>query len=655
MASRRSRRAPEYADVHRLDTFPKVLADNAKRFPQDIALREKDLGIWKEVTWAEYGLMVRLYALGLKDLGVERGQVIALLGANRPEWLWGEIAAHALGCASLGIYKDVLDDEADYLLAHSGAVAVIAEDEEQVDKLLTLAARVPSLRHIVYCDPRGLRKYSDPRLISQDDLKARGRALDARDPGLYEREVAAGHGDDVAVLCTTSGTTARPKLAMLQAGAFLRHCLDYLEADPRHPGDDYVSVLPLPWIMEQVYAVGQALIARGIVNFVEEEATTMADLREIGPRFVLLAPRVWEGIAADVRARMMDASPFKRAMFEIGMGLGKRALARNRRSWLAEALLFRALRDRLGFSFLTSAATGGAAMGPETFSFFHAMGVPLKQLYGQTELAGAYVIHRAGDIDPETVGLPFAKSAVRIDNPDAEGVGEILGRDQGLFAGYFGAGDATAIDDLRDGWLHTGDAGFLKKENGHLVVIDRVKDLAVMSNGVRFSPQFIENKLKFSAFIAEAVILGRDRPYLAAIICIRWSILAKWAEQRAISFTGYSSLAARPEVYALLRAEVERVNASLPAAQRVRKFLLLYKELDPDDGELTRTRKVRRGVVAEKYAKEITALYQGDDAVDIDTHITFQDGTTARIQTRLKVETLISADENGPIASKAAE
>jgi long-chain acyl-CoA synthetase len=654
MSRRANTRPPEYCDVIALDTFPKILEYNARQWPDEVAMREKEFGIWNEFTWADYAAKVRHYALGLRALGVERGQVVGLLGANRPEWVWGEICAHAIGCMSLGIYRDVLDDEAEYLIAYAECAAIIAEDEEQVDKLLELGDRVPSLKHIVYCDSRGMRKYDDPRLISQEDLIAKGQALEAAQPDLYDREVALGKAEDVAVLCTTSGTTSKPKMAMLQSGPFLRHCADYLAADPKRPGDEYVSMLPLPWIMEQVYVVGQALVARTVVNFVEEEETTMADMREVGPTFVLLAPRVWESLAADVRARMMDADKFKQWMFKLGMKLGMKALEEGRRSTLADLILFRALRDRLGFSFLTSAATGGAAMGPETFRFFHAMGVPLKQLYGQTELAGAYTIHRGHDIDHETVGQAFDKSEVRIENPDKEGVGEIVGRNQGMFLGYYKNPDASK-DDVRDGWLYTGDAGYIKKENGHLVVIDRVKDLAETSLGVRFSPQFIENKLKFSPFIAEAVILGRDRPYLSTMICIRWSIVSKWAEQKAIAFTSYTSLAANPEVYGLLRSEVEKVNATLPEAQKVRKFLLLYKELDPDDGELTRTRKVRRSVIAEKYEKEISAIYAGNEKVDIDTVITFQDGTKSRIQTQLKVETLLPPPGEGTAGVQAAE
>jgi long-chain acyl-CoA synthetase len=322
------------------------------------------------------------------------------------------------------------------------------------------------------------------------------------------------------------------------------------------------------------------------------------------------------------------------------MARGLKALERGRRSWLAEVLLFHALRDRLGFSRLRSAATGGAALGPETFRFFQAIGVPLRQLYGQTELLGAYTLHEASDVDFDTVGVGFSGVELRIDQPDANGVGEVVTRHPNMFTGYYKDPEATAAD-IHDGWMHTGDAGYFN-EARHLVVIDRIKDLAVTARGNRYSPQFIENKLKFSPFIAEAVILGAGRDYLAAMICIRYSIVSKWAEKNRLSFTTYSDLASRPEIYELLRKEVETVNASLPAAQKITKFILLYKELDADDGELTRTRKVRRSVIGEKYGTIIDAIYSGRDAIDIDTVINFQDGTTQRIQTSLPVADLAS-------------
>ncbi|WP_137177172.1 AMP-binding protein [Roseomonas sp. AR75] len=623
-----------------LDTLPKLLAHNAARHGNEIALREKQFGIWRSLTWADYQERTRAIALGMKRLGIGAGDVVGLIGDNRPEWVMGEIAAHALGARSLGIYRDALDDEVAYLLEYAGARIVLAEDEEQVDKLLNVSDRVKTLEYIVYADPRGMRKYDDPRLVPLEALIRSGLDLNLEQPRLYEEMVAATQGEEIAILCTTSGTTARPKLAMLTGGALIRHCRSYLSADPKGPRDEYVSVLPLPWIMEQIYVLGWGLISRMKVNFVEEPETMMADFREIGPTFVLFAPRVWEALAAEVRAKVMDASAFKRRMFDLGMRMGLEAVDKGQRSGAADALLFRALRDRLGFSNLTSAATGGAALGPDTFRFFQAMGVPLRQLYGQTELLGAYTLHRAKEVDFDSVGVVFDETIeLRIDRPDANGVGEIVTRHPNMFSGYLGVNDNP---DLREGWLHTGDAGFIAP-TGRLVVIDRIKDIAETSTGTRFSPQYIENKLKFSPYVAEAVVLGASQPHLAAMICIRFPIVSKWAERHRIAFTTYSDLSAKPQVLDLLRAEVEKVNATLPPAQQLRDFVLLYKELDADDEELTRTRKVRRGVIAQKYGDIISAIYRGDAAIPVDTTIAFQDGTKQRIRTTLDVVRLGTA------------
>ncbi|MGE0724368.1 MAG: AMP-binding protein, partial [Alphaproteobacteria bacterium] len=575
------------------DTLPKLLLHNGTANAAHVAMREKEFGIWRALTWGEVLARTEKLALGLETLGVGRGQVVGLIGDNRPDWIIGEVAAHALGAMSLGIYRDALEEEVAYLITYAEIAVVLAEDEEQVDKLLGLEDRIPTVRKIVFADPRGMRKYDDPRLMPLADLLAAGEAKARAEPDRFRRLVEAGRGEDVAVLCTTSGTTAHPKLAMLPGGRIIRHVRSYLSVDPKGHEDEYVSVLPLPWIMEQIYAVGKFLACGMRVNFVEEPETTMADFREIGATFVLFAPRVWEAMAADVRARMMDASRLKQLLFDLGMRAGMAALDRGGRSRIAELLLFRALRDRLGFSKLKSAATGGAALGPETFRFFQALGVPLRQLYGQTELLGAYTIHMPGDVDFDTVGKGFDREVeIRIDQPDPSGVGEIVTRHPNVFAGYY-KNEAETKADMRDGWMHTGDAGYFDKK-GHLVVIDRIKDLAVTARGDRFSPQYIENKLKFSPYVGEAVILGNGRDHLAAMICIRFSTVSKWAEKRRIAFTTYSDLAAKPEVYDLIQAEVATVNARLPDAQRIRKFLLLYKELDADDGELTRTRKVRR-------------------------------------------------------------
>ncbi|HGF5133669.1 TPA: long-chain fatty acid--CoA ligase [Vibrio parahaemolyticus] len=629
----------DWADITSLDTFPKVLQHNAKHWPEQVAMREKEFGIWREFTWQDYENRVKWMALSLQDLGIGEQDVVGLLGDNRPEWVWGELAAHAIKGYSLGIYQDSMHEEVAYLINYAKAKVVIAEDEEQCDKLLELGDEIPSVEYIIYCDPRGMRKYDDPRLIDVEKIYQKGQQLDKSDPNQYLSMVDATKGSDLSILCTTSGTTSKPKLAQLHSGSFLDHCAAYLRADPRSPGDNYVSVLPLPWIMEQVYVVGQALISRQIVNFVEEQETMMSDLREIGPNFVLLAPRVWENIVADVSARMMDSTPFKQKMYKLGMSLANKALDQGKRSKLAEWILLRALRDRLGFSNLTSAATGGAAMGPDTFRYLQAIGVPLKQLYGQTEMCGAYTVHQADDVDYDSVGVAFDNADVKVINPDSNGVGEIIAKSTGMFTGYLN-NQAAYDEDVQDGWMHTGDAGYFK-DSGHLVVIDRLKDMSETSHGDRYSPQFIENKLKFSPFIAEAVVVGKGRPWLSAIICIRYAIVAKWAEQKGIAFTNYTNLSAQPEVYKAIREEVFKVNESLPDAQKISKFILLYKELDADDGELTRTRKVRRGVVAEKYGDIIETIYSDDANVDVDTVITYQDGTKTRIQTSLVIETLI--------------
>ena len=635
------------ARVAQADTYPKLLRLNAREFGKEIALREKDLGLWKLFTWNDYHTRVRDFTLGMVELGLTRGDVIGIIGDNRPDWVAAEIATHALGGLSLGLYRDVLDEEAAYLLNYGEAKLVFAEDEEQVDKLLGLADRAPSLKHIVYSDPRGLRKYSDPRLISAEQLVTRGRERATREPSLYDSLVDATRGEDVAILCTTSGTTSHPKLAMLAAGRVLRHCATYLSFDPKGPEDEYVSVLPLPWIMEQVYVLGKGLLCRMKVNFVEEPETMMNDFREIAPTFVLFAPRVWEGIAADVRARVMDASPLKQGLYGLGMKAGLSALSHGRHSVVAETLLFRALRDRLGFTRLRSAATGGASLGPDTFKFFRAMGVPLRTLYGQTETLGAYTLHPEDAVDPDTTGVPMGETVeIRIDKPDIHGVGEIVIRHPNMFLGYY---KNPETPDVKDGWLQSGDAGYFNGEK-QLVVIDRIKDLAETSRGERFSPQYLENKLKFSPYVAEAVVLGAGRDQLAAMLCIRFSIVSKWAEKNRITFTTYTDLSARPEVYQLLQKEVEAVNATLPLAQRISRFLLLYKELDADDGELTRTRKVRRSVINEKYADIIEAIYSGRSDIPVDTVIRFQDGTTQRIRTTLKVVDLAG---NAPLAEAA--
>jgi long-chain acyl-CoA synthetase len=624
-------------DLSRHDTFPKLLLHNAASWGSEVALREKEYGIWNVYDWAECRTRVQALSLGLLSLGIQREDVIAIIGRNRPHWIWAELAAHSVGAMSLGVYQDALAKEVTYLLGYAEARAVFVEDEEQADKLLEIADELPRLAFVIYNDPRGMRRHDDRRLLSVGQLIEHGRKLPA---GRFDEVVAKGRGEDVAILCTTSGTTSHPKLAMLQHQPFLEHCAAYLRAEPREPTDEYVSILPLPWIMEQVYVAAMPLLSRIRVNFPEDESTVMADLREVGPTHVLLAPRVWEQISADVHTRILDANRLNRALFHYGVRRGTDALSRGRRSRLADTLLYGALRDRLGFSRLKSAATGGAALGPETFRFFLAMGVPLRQLYGQTELSGAYTLQRADEVDFESSGPPFDNTEIRIAGPDAGGLGEIETRHPGLFKGYFRQPEASRQVLSPDGFMRTGDAGYFD-DRGRLVVVDRVADIASTSTGARFSPQYIENKLKFSPFIGECVVLGNARPYIAAILCIRYSMVAKWAEANGLTFTSYTNLAARPEVYEMIEREVLQVNASLPESQRIRRFLLLYKELDADDGELTRTRKVRRGVIDERYREVIEALYAERPRIALETEVTFEDGRTGVIRAEMEIRDLM--------------
>jgi long-chain acyl-CoA synthetase len=626
------------------DTFPKLLVRNAGRFGARTALREKEFGIWQSVSWREYHDRVRDFSLGLQALGMQRGDKVAIIGDNRPEWVWSEVAAQAAGGASVGLYQDSNLNEVAYVIDHCDATFVVAEDQEQVDKILDMLDKLPKVRNVVFTDPRGLRNYRHPKLLSFEAVEAMGGELHAREPGRWLESVGHGRAGDVAIICYTSGTTGFPKGATLSFENLLSMALALHAVDPKKPDDEFVSFLPLAWIGEQMMSLSTALAVGFTVNFPEEPETVMENIREIGPNVMFAPPRIWENLTSTVQVKIMDTTPFKRLMYHLLMPvgyqvadlrfqkkpvpLGLRVLYR-----LATWGLFRALKDRLGFTHLRSGSTGGAALGPDVFRFFHGMGVPLKQIYGQTEISGISCIHREEDIQFHTVGTPIPGTEVRISER-----GEILSRSPAVFLGYYKNEQATR-EALEGGWLHSGDAGYLA-EDGHLVVIDRIKDVMQLADGTQFSPQFIENRLKFSPYVKEAVVVGTGRPFLTAMLCIDMGIVGKWAEKRRISYTTYTDLSAKREVYDLVQKEVDKVNETLPAAARVRKFVLLYKELDADDEELTRTRKVRRAFVEERYREVIEALYGGRGEVAIDTTIKYQDGRSARIHTTLLVREL---------------
>ena len=626
-------------------TFPQLLAALARRDPGRVALREKRYGIWQPLTWAEYERRVRRFAHGLAALGFRRGEVLAILGDNRPEWVIAELASQALGGMSVGLYPDGVVDEVHHVVDHAQVRFVVAEDQEQVDKLIALRGegRLATVEKIVFYDPHGLEHYDLDVLVEFTAVETLGDQLEQERPGWLDGEIAQGAAGDTAVLCTTSGTTGKPKLAMLSHANLLSMGSSLMALDPIRRNDEFLSFLPLAWIGEQMIALACSLQAGFALSFPESAATMRNDLREIGPRVMFSPPRIWESLVSSVQVRLSDAGWLKRSVFALGYAIGERAADRRLRGQRPGPLLglahlvadwaaLRPVRNQLGLVRLRRAYTGGAPLGPDVFRFFHAIGVNLKQIYGQTEICGIAVVHRDGDVRFNTVGLAIPGTDLRIG-----GGGEIVLRSPAVFGGYYRNEEATA-ESLRDGWLHTGDAGYLE-DDGHLVVIDRAKDVMEAEDGSLFSPAFIENKLKFSQYVQEAVVFGGgDRPYVTAMVSIDMETTGTWAEREHISYTTYTDLAQKPEAYELIGRAVARANADLPEAVRVRRFVLLHKQLDADDEELTRTRKVRRRTINERYGSIIEALYSDADAVTVTSVVTYQDGTSTQREIVLRID-----------------
>jgi long-chain acyl-CoA synthetase len=626
-------------------TFPKLLAGFAERYgDRRIALQEKRFGIWQPKTWAEYHRRVRAFAQGLASLGFRRGEALAILGDNRPEWVIAELGAQSLGGMSVGLYPDGVVDEVHHVLEHAQVRIVVAEDQEQVDKLLALreAGRLPTVEHIVYYDPRGLEHYGLDFLLDFAEVERLGDAFEREHPGWLDAEVAQGEAADTAILCTTSGTTGKPKLAMLSYANLLAMGHSLMSVDPIAPDDEYVSFLPLAWIGEQMLSFACGLQVGFTLSFTEDAETVRSDLREIGPRVMFSPPRIWESLLSSVQVRLSDAGWLKRTVFARASAIGVRAADRRLSGkrlgfglWLAHRLAdvvaLRPVRNQLGLSKIRRAYTGGAPLGPDVFRFFHSIGVNLKQIYGQTEICGIAVIHRDDDIRFNTVGVGIPGTDVAIGEN-----GEILLRSPAVFSGYFRNEEATETA-LREGWLHTGDAGYLD-ENGHLVVIDRAKDVLKAADGTVFSPAFVENKLKFSPYVDEAVVFGgAGRRHVAAMVSIDMATVGTWAERKRLNYTTYTDLAQKPEVYELIGEAVARANEDLPAGARIRRFVLLHKQLDADDAELTRTRKVRRGTINARYGDVIEALFGDAAEVSVSSTVTYQDGSTAEREVSLRI------------------
>ena len=630
------------------DTFPRLLQQHANARPDRPAFREKDLGIWQTTTWSQLADEVKAFACGLVALGFRRGMNLAVVGDNRPRLYWAMAAAQSLGGVAVPLYQDAPAADMAYVLENAGIDFAVVEDQEQVDKLIEARATVPGLSHIIYDDGRGLRNYTTPGLHGFDAVQVLGRALMQKDPGLYQREVDAGSSDDVAVILYTSGTTGKPKGVCHSHKAMIATGHTLVEFDQVSADDEVLCYLPLAWVGDFLYSYAMSCIAGFCLNCPESPATVGTDLREIGPTYYFGPPRVYENTLTQVMIRIEDVGAIKRNMFHYFMKVARRAGLKlldkqggvsvtDRLLYaLGEIFVYGPLKNVLGLSRIKVAYTGGEAIGPDLFDFYRSIGINLKQLYGMTETCVTVCMQRSGDVKLDTVGKPMANVEVKIaDN------GEVLVRSPGLMVGYYKKPEETAEAIDPHGYFHTGDAGFFDAD-GHLKIIDRAKDVGKMADGTLFAPKYIENKLKFFPFIKEAVAFGDGRDACNAFINIDMEAVGNWAERRNLPYSGYTDLASQKAVYELVADCVEKVNAdlahdSLLAGSQIHRFLILHKELDPDDDELTRTRKVRRRFIAEKYAVLIDALYAGKSHQFIETQVKFEDGRQGSISADLQI------------------
>ena len=632
-------------------TLPKLLVRQCEKYGEEkVAMREKEFGIWRPITWAQYLENVKRIALGLVALGLEPNDKVIMIGDNRPQALWAEMAAMCAGGVGVWLFQDCLMEEVRYIVDHSDAKFYMAEGQEEVDKALAIRDQCPKLQKIIWDDPKGLRHYDDPMLMNLKDVMRLGRQKEKEDPGLFDRMVERAKGSNVCLLFYTSGTTALPKGALLTHYNMLTMGRNLMRVDPCGPEDDFVSYLPFAWIGEQMMSISCGLQVGFTINFPEEPETAQHDLREIGPHVMFAPPRLYEQMTRTIQVKHLDATWIKRNIYNWAMKIGYHVadLKFDKKPvpfyWkllnrLADWVCYSKIRDHLGLSKVRHAYTGGAAMGPDHFRFFHSIGVNLKQIYGQTEIAGISVVHRDNDIKFDTVGTPIPETEVRLTETD-----EIISKSPSVFIGYYKMEEETAKT-LKDGWLYSGDTGFIDKD-GHLVVFDRSKDVMILSDGRKFSPQFLEARLKFSPYVRDALVVGHQRPYVTAIVCIDYNTVGKWAEDNGINYTSYPELSQIPEVYNLVERAIKELNRTLPEPAKVFRFANLYKEFDADDDELTRTRKIRRAFVENRYKDIIDALYTKADTVHMDTNITYEDGRVAQIKTDLTLHDVAQEGAN---------
>jgi long-chain acyl-CoA synthetase len=628
-------------------TFPQILLENARKFPPSkIAMREKDFGIWQSYSWQDYLDQVKDFALGLVTLGFKKEDKMAIIGDNRPQLYWGLAACQCLGGVPVPLYQDAIHNELRYIVDHSECRFALAEDQEQADKLMHLKEEIPRIEYIIYDDPRGLKIYEYDWLIAFEDVQEMGRKFGRENPDYFMNAVNEIKPDDMSIIAYTSGTTGNPKGVMITHRMIAECSRGFLEWDNLDETENTMAYLPMAWIGDHIFSYGQALTSGFTVNCPESTDTTFHDQKEIGPTHVFAPPRIWENILTQIMIKIEDAAWIKQKAFDYFMKVANRVEKKRIVNEpvpfgdlilyaIGRILVYGPLLDNLGMSKVKVAYTAGEAIGPEIFEFYRSLGINLKQLYGMTESCAYVSLQKDGDIDSESVGPPAPGVEIKISD-----TGEVMYKSPGNFIGYYKNPEATA-ETMVDGWLLSGDAGYLT-ERGHLKIIDRAKDVSKLNDGTMFAPKYIENKLKFSPYIKEAVAHGMNRDFVAAFIDIDYGAVANWAERRHLGFTSYTDLAQKPEIYDLIYDEIQRVNKSLSEDEKlknsqIKRYLLFHKELNPDDGEITRTRKVRRRFIAEKYETLIEALYGGKDNVDVEAKITYEDGRTATMKANLKI------------------
>jgi long-chain acyl-CoA synthetase len=628
----------------KLETIPQIIRANSLKWSQRTAMCMKRFGIWEKFTWQQYYLVVKHFSLGLVSLGMKPGDVVGIIGDNEPEWFWGEFAVQAAGGIPTGIFVDSIPSEVKYIALHADVKFAIVNDQEQTDKFLEIKSELPLLKKIIYWDPKGLRNYDDPLLISFDKTVELGREYSISHPDQFEQMVEKGQSGDTAFIYFTSGTTGLPKGAITTHQALITTAKDFVMRYPLTEKDNLISNFPAAWVGDSYFGTIPHLLTGAVLNFPEEPETIAEDTREVGPNFVIYGPRQWESIVSDIHVKIIDTSPFKRLAYHVFMPVGHKIadirfqgktpnLFWKTAHLAAHWALFRPLKDRLGLSHIRFAVTGSSVLSLDTFRLLHALGIELRQVYASTE-AGFISSHSNGEVKFETVGRPALGAEVRLTDE-----GELLVRSNCMFNGYLKNPKKTT-ETFVDGWCHTNDAVNIDEE-GHLVFLDRLEHLGTLKSGIKYAPQYIEGRLRFSPYIKDAMVVGgKDKDFVSAVINIDFTMVGKWAERNRVPFTTFVDLSQKSGVADLVRQDLLRVNSFLPQGARVNKFVLMHKEFDPDEAELTRTRKIRREFVEEKYKDLIKAMYTDLLEVPVQANVTYRDGRKGTVSTTIKVRSV---------------